>query len=235
MPVIWAWFSGAKREDWLFWSIVLGLLFIIFVLAIREWRLKSALNTLISVADLDGSLLVLIPKLSSSADKEVAMQQLLREFLRDTTKVFGGQVSRALIVRPDPNDRTNYLVPWVGYQMPEQTLSPGHKFYIGDDPNKKTGIAGKVYKSREVVVVHFHERNWEPDDTDYIIFDYDRPYPPYRSFVGVPILGPSSECLGVLCFDSYQPNVFDSSEIHNLLVLLGRRIAAAMVIYTQLR
>src|SRR5207248_6634316 len=136
-------------------------LFIAFIYTMRAWRssaneigkLKSALNTLTSVADLDGSLLVLMPKLVSSADKETAMQQLLREFLRDTTKVFGGQVSRALIVRPDPNDRDNYLVPWVGYQMPEQTLSPEHKFYIGPDANKRSGIAGKVYKSREVVVV----------------------------------------------------------------------------------
>jgi hypothetical protein len=49
------------------------------------------------------------------------------------------------------------------------------------------------------------------------------------------LIGPASDCLGVVCFDSPNPSIFDPPGTQNLLLVFGRRIAAALLIYRNLQ
>jgi hypothetical protein len=71
-------------------------------------------------------------------------------------------------------------------------------------------------------------------ETKYLVFDPNRPHPPYLSFVTIPLVATSQDCLGVLCFDSSSAKVFDPPDIRELLVALGTRVATAAVIYQEM-
>lgn len=184
------------------------------------------------LAELDDSLLRLLPRIAPLDDRAGAMRKLLGEFLRDCTRVFAGDVSRAAILHAEADQ----LVPWVTYQMPEESVERT-RFSIGEeDPTQRRGAAGEAFVTGQLRVVHFSEVDgqWKADDPSYIEFDPARPFPPYRSFVTVPIIGTYNRSIGVLCFDSMDPTIFDPPAIRELLSALGQRIAAAILIYREL-
>lgn len=174
------------------------------------------------------SLLRLLARLSKDDDIEIEFARLLEEHLRDATGVFEGDVSRGIVLRRDGNE----LVPWVGYQMPESTMARS-RFRIKGSGLEARGIASLAYQSEVPIVVHFrqHEGRLVSDmPNDYIVFDEARPYPPYRSFIAVPIRGE-----GVLCFDSMKVDVFDSSGIQQLLESMAVQMGYAIEIYRRIR
>src|SRR5207248_2250654 len=199
--------------------------------------LSHGLDTMDNVVKLDDSLLRLLPSLISAKDREDEMKRLLVELLRDVTRAFAGDVNRASILLPDT--AKEYLRVWAHYQMPEESIGRT-QFYIGKEIDRKRGVAGEVFSDSQLRVVHIQIKegigDWKPDSTDYMVFDTKRPYPPYRSFVGVPIVGGEETiaCLGVVCFDSESSTAFDPPEIQDMLLMLGRRIATALLIYQQL-
>lgn len=193
-------------------------------------RVQSALAATEELLDLDDDLMHYLSEARPTGRWERSAKQLLQLTLESATAVFGPDVSRAIIYMPD--DAHDYLVPWVCHQMPTASMRR-NRFFIGRDKDNRGnvphGIAGKVYGSRRLVVVHFNE-NGEPDDSDYALIYNQRPHLPYRSFVAVPALSTDNKCLGVLCFDSMNPTVFDGPEVQDLLIAIARRCARVVAI-----
>jgi hypothetical protein len=59
----------------------------------------SALSNAISLVEMDDTLLRLLPRLAKAPNREEAIKKVLTELLRDATRVFGGDVSRGMILR----------------------------------------------------------------------------------------------------------------------------------------
>jgi hypothetical protein len=205
--------------------------------ALELQTLNYALDITNHIVAMDDSLLRFLVGMTFAKDPEKEFRRLLVELLRDITLTFGGSVHRALILRPDTTGR--YLKTWVHYQMPKETVAR-MQYYIGSKKvDKKLGVAGEAYIKKEIIVAHI--RDGKCDNNNYIYFDEERPFIPYRSFVNVPIIGlipdlaremfNSIPCHGVICFDSDDPTIFDSKETTELLWALGRRIAVALLIY----
>lgn len=193
----------------------------------------DALGNAIKLVQMDDTLLRLLPRLAPAPNRGQAIEMLLTEFLRDATGVFGGDVSRGMILHVEGDQ----LAAWVGYQMPRETLERT-RFPLVDTANRPQGVAKRTYQDGKLRVVHFSRVKGErgkfrPDSRDYKVLDHSRPHPPYRSFVTVAIAG-DADRLGVLCFDSMSIDAFDLPEIQQFLGAISRRIAAAMTIYRQL-
>ena len=192
--------------------------------------------------DLDDSLLRGLATWTPSLDAEKEMKRIITDLLLDTTAEFDGLVHRAALLLPDPSHE--YLRCWANYQMPQESVD-SMKFYIGPDQSRQQregGVAGEVFLKGELQVGHLHQTNgiWNCEDRHhYIKFSGRRPFPPYLSFVNVPIIGidpnmPHSSrttCLGVICFDSPDKSVFDSEASHIVLSTFARRITAALLIF----
>jgi hypothetical protein len=201
--------------------------------------LDKELGTLEKVVKLDDSILRLLPNLISPKDRENEVRRLLKKLLEDTCGTFAGDVDRASLYLPDPKTGNEYLTFWEGYQMPRESILRT-RFYIGAKAvDKVRGLAGEAFFYHQVRVGHINKENnrWHADNSSYIDFDKTRPYPPYRSLVSVPLIvgENASDCLGVMCFDSENATAFDSSEVQAMLLKLGARIAAVLLIYQQLK
>lgn len=232
------------------WALALGIIVVLAGVGLLLWQFRRRGKVQARTVDLvrlDESLLALFPSLVRDTNREEAIKRLLHEVLRDATRLLGEHVSRAFILRE--NDQ-HELAPWVTYQMSTESEART-RFSTETGPARNRGIAGETYQDRVLRVVHMVERRrskgwhaevfkqengkWGRDEeTKYLTLDTSRPHPPYRSFVTVPIVATSQDCLGVLCFDSGNPKVFDPPEIRQLLVGLSVRIAAAAVIFEQL-
>jgi hypothetical protein len=230
------------RFAWLPWIITFVILLSCLIFALFWWhRGRNALETLNNMCDLDDSLLRLLPSLVTAGRREVEMQRLLKEVLRDATRSFDGHVHRASILLPEAGGE--YLRIWAHHQMPDESLART-RFYIGEEKDRIRGVAGEAFSDAQLHVAHFKEENprWRCDLHSYIDFDKNRPYPPYRSFVAVPVIGvipgspgqTSTGCLGVLCFDSDNSTIFDGADVQYVLQVLARRVASALLIYRQL-
>jgi GAF domain len=204
-------------------------------------KVSSALDKMNMLIGLDDSLLRLLASWMRARDREGEMKLLLAELLRDATIAFDGEVHRALIFLPDAAGE--HLRAWAHYQMPQESITRSI-FYVGKNGgDRKRGLAGETFLEGKIHVAHITHENehWKCDRDCYIDFDKRRPFPPYRSLVAVPIIGftPSSPavsattCLGVVCFDSHNPTIFDNPGAQALLQVFGRRIAAALLIYEQ--
>lgn len=256
---VWLWGILSKINSWP-WIITLVTMVIGFGLVlVFVWRsggalraelhkmnleltkVRGALEKMNMLIGLDDSLLRLLASWVRAGDREVEMKLLLAELLRDATIAFEGEVHRALIFLPDAT--REHLKAWAHYQMPQVSITRSI-FYVGaDGDDRKRGLAGEVFLASKIQVAHILRTNdhWKCDCDSYIDFDKRRPFPPYQSLVGVPIIGftPSSPevsattCLGVVCFDSHNPTIFDNTAAQALLQVFGRRIAAALLIYEQ--
>jgi dephospho-CoA kinase len=193
---------------------------------------------------LDEAILGFIPYLSLSDDREEALRRCLSEFLDGASALFSNDVFRASIVQPTEIDGNLYLTPLAWSKEMSIDSIRRTKFYVGADLNRRDerGVAGKTFVDETIEVVHFTLENgeWRPDRPDYIVFEPDRRLP-YRSCAAVPIGGrrmgsdrTEERPMGVLCFDSPTPDVFDSDEIKELLGALSGGVRATLSIYAQL-
>ena len=248
------WDALSRNSSWpwiiTFITMVIGFALVLFFVwrnggAMRNelHKVKGALDRVNQLAALDESLLRLLAHWMRATDKEGGMKLLLTGLLRDATNAFGGEVHRALIFLPD--ETGEQLSAWVHYQMPQESIART-VFYIGkgkDGDDRKHGVAGVTFLEGKMHIAHIlHESDhWKCDRDCYINFDKERAFPPYRSLVGVPIIGftpgspevSATTCLGVVCFDSQNPTFFDNQHVQTLLLALGRSIAAALLIYEQ--
>lgn len=180
-------------------------------------------------------------------EKEV--QNIVWLLLKQSTEAFRGDVNRAFLLLPDATGQ--HLKVWKYYGGDPEDIKR-KSFYIGEDLPKgsKRGIAGQVFYERKLIVTRIVEdpdKGWKPSPDNgesYICFDEPHregerlvsPKPPYKSFVCVPLIVEpgSSECLGVVCFDSHEPTVFDLDEFKkDLLFVLAARLRAIIVIYRE--
>lgn len=238
--------SGAFQHDALPWTIVVGVV-VLAVLSIGFcWLqisvLQVALKRTNKMIALDGSLLRLLASWQPSQPGTRQVERLLKDVLLDATNEFDGTVSRAAILVPDV--KGEFLRYWVGFDIPQESLED-MEFYIGKDQLKRErdgGIAGEVFTSGRLLVGHMKriDNFWVCDLEMYKKPRGRRPFPPYRSLVSVPIMGSdpekpnSTRCLGVLCFDSYKDDAFDSQDVKEVLLMLVSRVAAVILISEKL-
>jgi hypothetical protein len=192
---------------------------------------SKRLDIAIALVELDETLFRLLAQLASAPDRRGAVVKLLEEFLRDTTRVLGGDVSRAMVLHAVADE----LVGWVGYQMPQATLDRT-RFRLDAPDTAGQGVALKTFRDGKTYVVHLDQdrEQWRADSRDYKVIDLDRPHPPYRSFATAAIPGAGGETLGVLCFDSMSREAFDSVDIQRFLSALAQRVSAVITIYHRL-
>jgi hypothetical protein len=189
---------------------------------------EDPLEVAVALLELDETLFRLLAQLVANADRTRALEQLLREFLRDATRVFGGDVSRALVLTVEGDA----LAGWIGYQMPEETIARS-RFPLDAPDVAGQGVALRTFREGKLHVVRLehHDGIWQADSRDYREFSPERPHPPYRSFVSVPVPSNGGGVRGVLCFDSMNPGAFDSPEVQRFLATLAQRVAAAITIH----
>jgi hypothetical protein len=201
-------------------------------------RLKANNDSLALLAELDDSMLRLIPEVVGATDKARAMRNLQEGFLRDVTKLFRGDVHRASILRPDEDNL--YLVRVASIGMPGRDNERTDQ-YIGPDSRITRGSAGKAFNEKRVVVTLLPDQErgekGNTKETEYLKSKERRVYVPYKACVSVPIIvGEDNDkpgtCLGVFCLDSMKPDVFNTTD--EILYLIGRRIAAGLKMYENL-
>lgn len=204
--------------------------------------LQGALRQANKMVELDGSLLRLLASWQPTQRRAHQIELLLKEVLLDATTEFDGEVNRASIMLPDV--KRDFLRFWVGHNMPPESRED-MEFYIGKDQLKRErdgGVAGEAFYSERLLIGHMKriDNFWVCDLESYKKPRGRRPYPSYRSFVNVPIMGSdpenadSTRCLGVLCFDSQNEKIFDSDEVKEVLLMLASRVAAVILISEQL-
>lgn len=218
------------------WIISLGLLWNRIRIINRARVIAS------SVVELDDSLLRLLTALISAQDLRQEMVRLLEQLLLDTIQALPGDFFRAAIFLPNANEE--YLRIRVNYRMSQESIDRA-RFYIGKDTNKDSerGAAGYTYMDGKIRVGHIRKERheWKSDQSEFVYFGSTRHHPSYFSYITLPIIGPSlprgnsSNCLGVICFDSHNKYVFDSQATKTVLETLSRRIAVALSIYMLLR
>jgi KAP family P-loop domain len=196
----------------------------------------------VSLVELDELLQRVLPSLLSTReeDREPLVRRLLVDLLRLAARAFASDVHRAVILLPDAANE--YLKIGASYQIPEVSRIRT-KFYIGEDKSRiaARGVAGVAYLGQEMEIAHIGKEAdgvWHFDTPSYIQFDEQRHYPPYRSFVNVPIIEVStdasvSKCNGVVCFDSFNPTTFDAPAAQELLIQISKRISSVLSIYRQ--
>ena len=224
---------------WL-WIISLVLLLVFLcTLSYSLWQRKvskHALSTLQNIVDLDSSLLRLLASWVPGRNHDNEIKLILSDLLCDATKEFEGHVNRASIFLPDGD----YLKIWAHYGMPPQSINRT-QFYIGTDRNKllrEQGIAGEAFLSGQLCVGYMYQENniWRCNFKGHVEFDLHRPYPPYRSFVCVPIVGETQGInTGIVCFDSMNQTIFEAHENQVVLRAFARRIASALLICRKLQ
>lgn len=172
------------------------------------------------------------------ADHTEQVKGILQELLSDACRVFGHNVRRAAILLPAQSGN-EYLTMWITHGMPPDTIARV-KFYVGRDRSKESsqGVAGKVYLEKEHRVAHITKVKdvWHCDCPGFIRFTNSEHDPDYRSFVCMPIIGPTPDpnarnsitCLGVVCFDSMHDRIFDNAHARYVLRVFARRIAFAL-------
>jgi hypothetical protein len=181
-PALIGWLTG----EWAWAAFVTLLLIPLLVLGYRHYRLSERYHhlrqrlTLIrqseralqSFLKMDDSLLRLLASAVPSGPSDAQCKQVLRELLRDFSEVIGKDLSRGMVLLPH---RDNYLRPFVGYEMAEETLLRT-EFYIGRDADSVTrrpGVGGQAFVTRQIIIVHLeeHEGYWQADHPEYLDFD----------------------------------------------------------------
>ncbi len=222
------------------WAIVFITLLACLAMVFYSWRhirvLNRALGKMKNILELDDALLRFLP---SWTHDEHQIKLFLAEALRDALELFQGEVCRASLLLPDPQE---YLRVWTHYGMSQEDVNR-IGFYIGSDASKQreAGVAGEAFLRRQLLVGHIKatEGTWVCDIGSYTRFPGSQFPPPYRSFIIVPIIAMAPKpternvitCLGIICLDSMKQTVFDDSECQTALTLFARRFAIALLIY----
>jgi hypothetical protein len=238
------WARGWSWEAYLALGVIASCLVVVWYLYRSLQRLRrdtqreqdlcrESATTLARLTELDVSLLNALSSVITAPDRDDAIKNVLQEFLRECSALFGPDANRAYILRP-MQDRV--LRPWVAYQMPPETLNRTW-FIASHEQSDRLGVAGQAFILRKLIVTHMVEEGerWKADNDHYVVFEPRRPHPPYRSFVSVPLsVANDAPCLGVVCFDSMNPTLFDPVEVQDLALALGLRIAQAITMHEAL-
>jgi hypothetical protein len=231
---------------WVF--VVVGVLLLVGIAFVIMWmRRRTKIQAkILELVGTDESLLSMIPGYLVNPDRQKAVENLLKEFFRDATHLLGRDVTRCSVLRPD-EDKI-YLQPWAWFQMGEESLVRS-RFYIAPDGREERGVAGHTYLDHIVRVTHMTEQNGKPrgdvfkdvggnwvkdEGIQYLEASEPNQNLAYRSFVVVPIMATSSNCIGVLCFDSMNRLVFDPANIRQLAVSLAARLTGVIAIHQKL-
>lgn len=189
---------------------------------------------------LDKLLFIMLTNLVSTDEPEAGLHRLVNKLLRGAREAFP-EVRKAVLFLNDQDGSKEYLELWHSAGWDVEDADPSRKFYIGNqDPHRRLGSAGEAFVHREILVTKFEEKEGKliPSRDSYIFFSNDHSMLPYRALVCVPVIAVTDEkkpdCLGVVCFDSENPNSFDAPETQNMLFHLGNRIAVAIKIYQRL-
>ncbi len=187
---------------------------------------QSALDT--ELIALDAELLLLLPSLLADPDLAKAAKDIVRAALIKITDIWPSKVQRAYVLLP--NQAGDLLMPWCSFQMADETMKRAI-FQLRGEGRMATGVAGHAFIHKKTQVVH-KRPDGSMDMEEFIEFDPARKTKPYESFVCVPMLAQTDECVGVMCLDSNTDRtVFDPPEITDLLVALGARLATLIYIY----
>ncbi len=237
------------------WAILLAFIAVWLPDRINLRRSVGSLKHAIThMNNLDDTLVNCTPQLlypkKPDRSLEDEVRSIVRLLLKQSTEAFRDDVHRAFFLLPDPTINGDYLKVWEDFGGIDRDSKKRKKFYIGKNlaPGSKRGIAGEAFYQRKLVFAHIIEdaNGWKSDnEQSYICFDEQRkekgrllyPRPPYNSLVCVPLVAEKGarECIGVVCFDSNNPTIFDPDEIKHLLFLLAARLRAIMVIQEEVR
>lgn len=235
---------------WIITGVVLALSLVELFYFWQHDKVKLQANKRITrMIELDGSLLKLLANWVPDSDPVIranGKKRLLSDVIRNAIAEFNESPTRGAILLPDISGE--YLRCVASAQMPQETVDE-MVFYIGDDEKRRDregGIAGYVYHhSDKLLVTHMKQLDggqWICKDfAKYVrLKELDSSMPAYKSLVSVPIFGPDpslrnkTKCIGILCFDSMNEDVFDLEEIKVLLLTLASRVASAILIEEKL-
>ncbi len=261
----WEPISNSIKSDPLAWVFIVLLLLGLSTLAFSVWLTRRELRVVQSKAeetlrvtrgevegahDLADTInkfdLFLLGLLStffaSTQNLETGMKYLMKMALTLAVQSVK-DVRRAGLFLPDV---TGELSIQEHYGLPEESVKRT-KGYGGQVPTGvQRGVTGKVFKERKLTIVHFVETKtgeWKADDDSYIYSNKELvngkevilPIS-YRSLVCIPLIKDGvQEPLGVVSFDSMNPQAFDSPETIGRLQALGDRFVAILLIYQNIK
>lgn len=225
-------YVGADRWPWI---ITGGAVLMIFG-AIRLWWVSSVKA---SREQNEKSFLVsLVITLGATLSSVLATQDLNHGWHEFVAKAFETiaidylqNVRRGLLFLPDEKGE-NLIISdmhgWVDESSKNQT-----RFCIDSRKDSSTrGLAGEVFLTRRIIVAHISTKKdvLRSDEVSYIPSLHSKP-PFCGSLIGVPITTGegTSDCLGVLCFDSYNSTAFDTPIVRDILVIVASRVAEVLV------
>src|SRR5579883_322911 len=238
---IWLW-QLLTQSSWL-WAVIgiaVGTLLVgyLFVNLIRLHQKIERLNSLSEhILGLDNGLLKMLTILVKEDNRQDAIRLLIKKLLHDAREAFPEARKASLFL---PDEQKENLLFYLSTGWDGADGSSRRTFYIGNhDPEKKAGSAGEAFLRQKTLVTRFEKGadGLRPTRDSYIFFDDEHSALPYSSLVCVPILldKKKPDCLGVVCFDSKNPNTFDPPEIQTMLDLLSVRIAVALEIFRHLQ
>lgn len=184
--------------------------------------------------DVVDTLLSRLPKLLATK-KPDSFMSFMHDLLAEATAVITNTVPGvygASLYRPVDEES---LKIWVAYQVPEDSRINA-KCYIGSKTGIKRGVAGECFCEKTVLVAHKtnqvdREKDLVFDRENYLHFGKHGTHPAFESFICVPVNTDTSDCLGVLCFDSVYLTVFDNVELQKAIQRLGQIIALVIILY----
>lgn len=200
---------------------------LILVPLAKAHKLSTQLN------NLDGTIFLLLSRLPSISNPSNTTSILINEFLDSTLELIELFINAPglSICLPDLSD-PEYLV--ICHSMPPvadevvRTL----RFYTGSANNRKRGIAGCSFITNQLQVAKLSKQTngqWVADHEHYLNTGASR-YQLFKSSIALPIPGPSTTPLGIMCVDSCNPDAFDSKEVQNLLAEVARRFAVVILV-----
>ncbi len=224
------------------WYITALVTVIALVFFLQTLSLKGTVKVTDQIVSLDDELLRQLASAVAQPGLQKAVHRLLERLLCNVTEALPEDPYKASILLPDAN--REYLHICMNFQMSVESVQRT-RFYIGGDENKKfeRGTAGLTFLDQQVRLGHIvrngHDWKWEAEG--YIPFGEKNPYPSHQSFISLPIIGidlaspkRKASCLGVVCFDSTLPDIFDSAQTQKVLQTLVRRIAVALIVQASL-
>lgn len=199
------------------------------VLEAMHSRVESTVVTLINLATE-----------LAEGEREVSepTASLLRQSIDNIIHVYGGRISRGLILIHDPSDE-DWLKCCASVNIEGKSIERRH--YVGpmNDLARRAGfqrgVAGNLFlmPNPKPVVVHVERPSKKASRKEYVDYRKDRLTIPYQSFIAYPLrLDPKDKrAIGVLCLDSPFKETFDGDpSLESVIHLI--RIVSHLVRFT---
>ena len=189
--------------------------------ALSQMRIWGSLNQVLLKL-----IAVVKPNAHTMEDTEADLKAIIKTFLDKAVQVFGDKRCRGAVLWPVEDGK--YLAYWGEANMPAHG---DWRFEIGNP--QQEGTAGYSFRTQTIVrgVMSRSGDHWRCTDPHYRFREDSRHIPRYRSFVCIPLIGPESNALGVVCFDSPRVDTFASLEVQQLIVEMADSLAAALAAY----